>query len=92
MKCHDPLGDLKIIGAEQGRMGRFRERGRRTEPEVDEEDSITEEMNSVIFQLSSTVPIGWTYIICHRPITWAKPDTTILAQGPRIHLNYSTVT
>jgi hypothetical protein len=70
-KCHDPLGDLKIIGAEQGRIGRFRERGRRTEPEVDEEDSRTEEMNSVIFQLSSTVPIGglisFATVLLHGP-------------------------
>ena len=65
------LGDLKIIGAEQGRIGRFRERGRRTEPEVDEEDSRTEEMNSVIFQLSSTVPIGglisFATVLLHGP-------------------------
>ena len=71
MECHDPLGDLKIIGAEQGRIGRFRERGRRTEPEVDEEDSRTEEMNSVIFQLSSTVPIGglisFATVLLHGP-------------------------
>ena len=86
------LGDLKIIRAEQGRIGRFRERGRRTEPEVDEEDSQNRGDEFGYFPTVFYCADRWTYIICHRPITWAKPDTTILAQGPRIHLNYSTVT